>query len=248
MTRSRQESDYLSLERGDFPTTHWSEVQAAVSANTPVDHNALASLCQKYWTPLYRLARRRVRSTHEAQDLVQGFFGMVLDGQKLSTADPGRGRFRSFLRVAFLNFHAKEREKQRATKRGGNRKILSLDFDRENQLSIEPTDVTTAERLYEREWAENLLRLVYSMLQGEYEAREKGRDFQALSVCISSGEEVSYGEISEALGCTPEAARMAASRLRCRFRELLRSEIRNTVSSADQVNDEIRLLIDIFSK
>ena len=36
---------------------------------------ALARLCERYWSPLYAFARHRGFSPEDAQDLVQGFSG-----------------------------------------------------------------------------------------------------------------------------------------------------------------------------
>ena len=63
---------------GPFPTTHWSVVLAAAQAGTPQADQALATLCEKYWYPLYAFARRQGCSPHDAEDLTQAFFRVWL--------------------------------------------------------------------------------------------------------------------------------------------------------------------------
>ncbi len=65
-----------------FHTTRWSLVQAA-GADGAEARAALEALCRSYWYPLYAYARRRGQARHDAEDLVQRFFGARL--QKVSS-------------------------------------------------------------------------------------------------------------------------------------------------------------------
>src|SRR5436305_148964 len=112
-----------------FATTHWSLVLSAGRRATPESGDALESLCQRYWYPLYAFIRRRLSDEHEARDLTQAFFARLLEKNLLAVAKPERGRFRAFLLTAAKNFIANERAKALADKRGGGRAPLSLDFD-----------------------------------------------------------------------------------------------------------------------
>src|SRR6185295_8299398 len=62
-----------SFSRGPhaFATTHWSLVLAAGARKSPESTQALSTLCQNYWYPLYAYVRRRGLDPHEAQDLTQ---------------------------------------------------------------------------------------------------------------------------------------------------------------------------------
>ena len=52
-----------------FATTHWSVVlEAGQSASTQAD-DALATLCQRYWYPLYAFLRRLQHPPADAEDL-----------------------------------------------------------------------------------------------------------------------------------------------------------------------------------
>src|SRR5437660_756639 len=129
-----------------FATTRWSLVAAAGQDRSPQSREALATLCQVYWYPLYAYARRHLPSAHDAQDLTQAFFAELLEKDYLQAADPERGKFRSFLLTAFKRFLARERERDHAQKRGGGRHIVPLDFQTgERRYHLEPADHATPE-------------------------------------------------------------------------------------------------------
>ena len=83
---------------GQFPSTHWSRVVAAGDPDMPEARKALAALCSAYWYPIYAYIRRRGQTPEQAQDSTQDFFAYLLERDLIAKADPGRGRFRSFLR------------------------------------------------------------------------------------------------------------------------------------------------------
>ena len=58
---------------------------------------ALAAFCAGYWFPIYAYIRRSGASSHDAEDLTQGFFARLLEKDILAAADPGKGKLRTFL-------------------------------------------------------------------------------------------------------------------------------------------------------
>jgi RNA polymerase sigma-70 factor (ECF subfamily) len=224
----------------DFRTTRWSLVLDAGRESAP----ALAELCEAYWYPLYAFARRKGHRADEAEDLTQGFFGKLLEKNWVGGADREKGRFRAYLLTAFKRHIGHEREKARAEKRGGGRVALRLDFDDgERRYSLEPTHEVTAERIFERRWALTLLERVLSSLAEEAAADGKGGLFSALRPHLAgapAGE--TFREIAGRLGMSEGAVKTAAHRLRNRYRERLRAEIRDTVSEPAEVEPEIRHL------
>jgi RNA polymerase sigma-70 factor (ECF subfamily) len=112
---------------------------------------------------------------------------------------------------------------------------------------MEPADESTPEKLFERQWAITLLGRVMQRLQRDMERSGKGRQFELLKHILSGdNSEVTLADIAVELGQAATATRMAASRMRSRYRELLRDEISQTLSSQEDVEDEIRSLFAAF--
>lgn len=231
-----------------FVTTHWSLVLTAGRTDTIQAHEALATLCQAYWYPLYAYVRRRGSTPHDAEDLTQGFFAHLLRANSLANARREKGRFRGFLLAAFNHFVANEWDRARARKRGGGKAALSLDAGAaESRYKLEPADQLTAERIYERRWALTLLDAVLHHLEREHELSGKKDLFSELRFCLTGERsKLPYAELAGRLGMSEGAVKVAVHRLRQRYRELLRAEIANTVTSPDEVEDEIRHLFTVL--
>ena len=238
MNESRQPASFL--------TTHWSLVLAAGQRALPESEKALASLCESYWYPLYAFVRRLGRQPDDARDLTQGFFARLLEKDYLRAADPGRGRFRTFLLAAFKHFLANEHERAAAQKRGGGRVIVSLDFAAgEGRYSLEPAHGLTPERVYERRWALTLLDVVLQALQDEFARPNKVKHFERLKGFLTGeGSSDPYRQVAEELDMTEAAVKVAVHRLRRRFRELLLAEIAQTLDDPTEADDELRHLFE----
>ena len=237
-----------------FATTRWSLVLQARDKAAPEAREALGHLCRAYWYPLYAFVRKRTRDGHEAQDLTQGFFTRLLEQDFLDEVHPERGRFRAFLLAAIKHFVANEWDRERAAKRGGGRRVVSLDamaFDwdsGESRFLTEPSHDLTAERLFERQWAIALLDRVLSRLRDEHTVGGKLAQFEVLQPFLSLDRDLAnYAEAARQLGTTEAAARVAAHRLRKRYRSLLRDEIAQTVATPEDVDDEIRHLFEALA-
>jgi RNA polymerase sigma factor (sigma-70 family) len=231
-------------DAGRFATTHWSVVRAAGRPGSAHYQQALETLCQTYWFPLYAYLRRRGYDRHQAEDHAQAFFAFLLAKHGLRLADPKRGKFRSFLLGALKHFLANERARARAQKRGGNRKVLSLDLDNaESQYALEPRDELSPEKLFERSWALTVLDRAMARLQAEATTAKKHGIFDCLKVYLTAEKSsIRYCDVAAQLGMTEGAVKAAVHRLRRRYRDLLRDEIAQTVTTEDQINEEIREL------
>ncbi|MCX7419237.1 MAG: sigma-70 family RNA polymerase sigma factor [Planctomycetia bacterium] len=242
------DNDWPPRQASDFASTQWSLVLRAGQRGNQQAEFALASLCQRYWFPLYAYVRRRVADVHRAQDLTQDFFARLLEKNVLASASPERGRFRSFLLASLKNFLANEWDRLATQKRGGDRRCLSLDWDSgESRLSLEPVHFHTPEREFERQWALSLLEIVVRRLHDEFAASEKLRQFELLKETLTGDRSsFDYLAIATEMQISEDAARQAAHRLRKRYRELLREEVAATVESDNEIEDEIGRLFEAF--
>lgn len=234
----------VNVERGKrrFATTRWTLVVAAGAAPSPDADAALANLYAAYWYPLYAFLRARGHGVEDAQDLVQAFFVHLLEKKALTQAQPTRGRFRSFLLASLKNFAANEHDRRSAMKRGGGAPVVPLEIEgAEGRFQLDPSTDETPDTLFDRQWALTLLDRVLTRL-GDETAR-KPLHFERLKVYLTGEDpDHTYAETAAALGMSEGAVKVAVHRLRRRFRECLREEIAETVSSAEEIEDEIRHL------
>ena len=233
-----------------FPTTRWSQVVAAGDRAGPAAREALAELCSAYWYPLYAFVRRKGHPPDEAADLVQGTFLTLLDRDGLAAVAPERGRFRSFLMAACAHHLADCRDRDRAAKRGGGAVPIPIDrIVAEGRYSAEPVNDWTAERLFERRWATGLLENAVARLEAESTAAGKAALVSHLLPTLTGGRgDIPLAAIAAELGMTEGAVKMAASRLRKRYGEILREEIARTVADPADVEDEVRALFAALAR
>jgi RNA polymerase sigma-70 factor (ECF subfamily) len=230
-----------------FETTNWSIVLKAASGGTAECREALSALCGRYWHPVYSFIRNSGANAVDAEDLTQAYFTRLLEKGVLEDVRPGRGRFRAFILVSLRNFLANERDYVRAIKRGGGRRIVSLDSERgEGCPIIEPADVVTPELVFERAWARVVLDQAFARLKAE-NANDLGSErFLRLEYFVTGeGPEASYSEIAREWAVGESAVRVAVHRLRRRFGKSLRDEVAQTVEDPKQVDAEIRHLLAV---
>ncbi len=233
-----------------FATTHWSLiVRAGDLDRSPGGQAALEKLCRIYWYPLYSFVRLSGSAPADAQDLTQGFFLQLLKTNFLEAVTPEKGKFRSFLLASLKHYCSNERDRARAQKRGGGIAPISIDEqDAEGRYRLEPIDHMTPEKLYERRWALTVLDRALARLRKDYTSSGRIKLFDQLKEDLT-GERtgLTHAEIGRRLDMTPGAVKVAAHRLRKRFRECLRDEIAETVSELDEIEEEIHHLFHALS-
>lgn len=219
-------------------------VAAAQDREAPEAQQALADLCCSYWYPLYAYIRRQGHNADQSQDLTQEFFSRLLEKDFLQAVDPRKGKFRSFLLAACKHFLSNERDRAMAQKRGGGKSMVSIDFDSaDGRYQQEPAVKLTPDRLFERQWALALLERVLLRLREEFDRAGKKSLFDRLKFALTGDRgQMPYLKISQDLGMSEGAVKVAVHRLRHRYRELLRDEIGQTIDDPVHVEDEIRQL------
>jgi RNA polymerase sigma-70 factor (ECF subfamily) len=236
-----------TLQEGGAPfqTTHWTVVLLAGEASSPESAKALSVFCEAYWPPLYAFLRHRGYASADAQDLVQGFFAYLLAEKTLSRADQERGRLRTFLLTSLQNFSRDERDRAHRLKRGGGREIVSFE---ENQLNLEAAMLATAHlddvTCYDLTWASNVAKRAWQNLQQAVAAEGKTQWLGELKPFIAAGggTRSNQDEVAARLGVPIATLRTWLSRLRQRYRDLLRMEVASTVSDPADVNEELHYL------
>ncbi|SPE58942.1 RNA polymerase, sigma-24 subunit, ECF subfamily [Verrucomicrobia bacterium] len=250
MSVSESKDSNQTPPRPLFVTTQWSVVLAAKDKSSPECAQALETLCQAYWYPLYAFVRSSGYSPPDAQDLTQGFFAQLLAKDFLRLVEPEKGRFRTFLKMALKRFLAHEWERVRAEKRGGGQVCLSFDTAMAEELfQGDRTDTLDPDQIYDRRWALTLLGEVLSRLDSDHSGAVKATELALLKLYLTSERgSIPYAQIAATLQTTEGAARVALHRLRRRFRQLFREVISETVSMPSEVEEELRYVISVLSR
>ena len=237
-------SEIHDVYRTRFEETHWSVVlRAKQSDDEGLD--ALEKLCRTYRLPLYSFVRFRGFSSADAEDLIQDFFVTLIERNRLENVERHKGRFRSFLLASLKNFLANEWDARRALKRGGAFRFVSLQDPELESLYAGLSGVQEdPDRLFDRSWAVALVQKAMTQLAGEYDQEGRGAVFNALKSCLSpGGKDFSYREVGIELRMAEDRLRTAVQRMRQRFKALLRAEIRHTLRSDEEVDDELKHLL-----
>jgi RNA polymerase sigma-70 factor (ECF subfamily) len=231
-----------------FETTDWSLIQHARADDSTEARQAMSRLFETYWAPVYAFIRRAGQSPEDAEDLAQAYFARFYEKRYAGDFRPEAGRFRTFLRASLQHFLANEWDKKRALKRGGERRVLSLDSGAaEERYRAEPAHDLTPEALFEREWAKTLLSTCLARLRQEEDVAGRPARFDALKPFLVGDGPSGYADAARDLGLAETAVRVAVHRLRKRFGGVLREEIARTVDDAADVDDEIRWLLAAVS-
>src|SRR3989440_4872536 len=128
-------------------------------------------------------------------------------------------------------------------KRGEGRPLVPLeDLLLRERADLEPADMLSADRIYERRWALTLLEQVIERLGEEYRVAGSSALFEQLKQLLSD-DRPSQAKIAQELGMTENAVKQAFHRLRQRYRMLLREEVAHTVATPAEIEDELRHLI-----
>lgn len=248
-TTSRRENRPDAAPAHHFATTAWSVVVKAGEKQCPESQQAMETLCRDYWYPLYAYLRRKGLASHEAEELTQAFFVHLLERNRLGTADPLKGRFRSFLLTSLNHFMIQDWRKKNALKRGGGVQTLPIDFANADQrYSHEPAESLTAEKLFARKWALQILQQVLDQLQVHYQERGRSELFEALKPRLVSDDSGPLRNVANQLGMNEITVKVAAHRMREKYRTLLIQTVSQTVENPDDIRQEIQDLFDALSE
>ena len=234
---------------GAFPPTCWSVVRRFQSGGERERRECLEVLCRAYWKPVHAWLRARGASPADAEDTAQDFFARLIAGDWLANASEAKGRLRSLLLVILKRHVATAYAARCAQKRGGGLTFVPLESDDGlSQRHDVPADELSPDLIFDREWVREMLDRVITRLRADYAASGKAALFDELRNYIAGdSEEESYGDSAMRLGMTPGAVKVAAFRLRERYRARLRAEVCETVESPDLVDEELRALLAVFN-
>jgi DNA-directed RNA polymerase specialized sigma24 family protein len=241
-----------TLQEGgaSFQTTHWTLVlQAGEIESSESAQRALSAFCENYWPPLYAFLRHRRYAPADAQDLVQAFFLYLFEKNTLERADREKGRLRTFLLTSLQNFLINEHDRAKAIKRGGDRIILSLDeLLPEAEVNMLASAHLDDVACYDLTWATSIIARTWQKLCEVLEAEGKSQWLDELRPFLAGGTATppNQEEVAARIGVPIATLRTWISRLRQRYRDVLRTEVASTVSNPVDIEDELKYLYRIL--
>lgn len=235
-----------------FRDTLWSSLLRAKDKKAPGYQSAISCLISTYWKPVYFYIRRKGYDVENAKDLTQSFFTVFLEKEFLKSVERGKGKFRTFIIAALNHFLSKEREYLGAKKRGGSEIIQSLDFARaETEIHYEPADKETPEKILTRSWAQTILHQALENLREEFNT-ETGRIYLDIFECYLNAEKTdqfaTYKKMAKQFGISETDVRNYLHRVRRKYREYIKNEIRKYVTDEDEVKEEFQELFYILGE
>jgi DNA-directed RNA polymerase specialized sigma24 family protein len=230
-----------------FHTTRWTMVMRA-KGDAPEARAALGDLCEAYWMPVYRFLKREGRSDDDSRELTQEFVSRLLAGSTLETADPGKGRFRSYLLGALKHFLADHRRAEGRQKRGGDVVIESIESSGSETspgLVIADPGAEASDAYFDRHWALAVMERGLDAVRESFAQAGKTAHFEVLKPwLIGDVESLSQADAAAALGISTGAVKVAIHRMRQQFGEAIRQEIAGTVETEEEIAGELRYLIE----
>ena len=233
-----------------FPATHWSLVIRLRSADAVVARRAVEDIFTAYRYPLYGYLRCSQMHHEDAEDVLQGFFEKMLRTDSLGTADSSRGKLRTFLLTSLSRFKSNwQRGEHRRHQRVRGEADLRTE-DEARWLRDQHATQETPEHIFDRQWAFELVAQVHTRLQTEYEERGKRELHKSLSPLLGSAdsEGEAFADIAARMSMTENALRIALTRMRKDFRQLLLQEVEQTLDEGDDARTEIRHLLGLFER
>jgi RNA polymerase sigma-70 factor (ECF subfamily) len=229
-----------------FTTTCWSRVMKA-GRDDPAEAKAgMEYLYQVYKRPIQRFICRKCHcKDHEAEDLTQGFFEHLIKKAMVKKADRDIGKFRNFLLGSLQFFCANEWDRVLAKKRGGHCQTISLDeMDAPQVLGSDTPVPLAADKAFNQDWASTLIGRARKQLKEEYIKNENELLYMTMEPALLCENAIGlFAQWGATLQRNPKTVQVEYHRMRRRFGEILRHEIKETVADPADVEEELRGLI-----
>lgn len=233
-------------EREPFPSTPWTTILQSEETSRPDRITALNELATQYWKPIYAYFRTRwAKTIEDAKDLTQDFFLHLLDSPLLSSADPERGRFRTYLKVALDRYVISDDRKRRSLKRGGDRWTHSFEeiIRKSREAELPDPKSTSPEEALDKVWKSELLKNAAALL--EQRLVEEGKKTYALlfrDYYLAGDASIDYAQLSLQYGISTADLSNYLLHAKRRFRAILKDLVARTVSSPGELELELNAL------
>jgi RNA polymerase sigma-70 factor (ECF subfamily) len=234
----------LNTQDSHFAPTRWSRVLDA-RGDAPEARAALSDLCAAYYAPVLAFLRRERGDEEVARELAHEFFRTVARRQRCCR---GRSRAR---KISFVSarggehFLGDRRDHELRQKRGAGATHESLDAGTDSApgLAIADANALPPDVLFDRQWALTLLDRAFNSLEAELSAEGKAAHLEVLKPwLVADADRGAQADAAAQLGVSETAVRVIVHRLRQRYREAVRAELRQTLAPGASVEEELQCL------
>ena len=225
-----------------FSTTAWTDVLAARGTSTERSQRATEELCGKYWKPVYAFLRRKGRAPEVAADLVQDYFAEALRKDYFAGADRERGKFRTYVLATLRRFLYGHREARRVRRERSIDLVAPDELAESARLARDIEGAENPEELYCREWARALVAAALRRLRAEHRGTRRERYaelFLAQVESAAAGKAATYAQLGGRFGLSETDVTNFLHRGRRLYDAALRAELRNSVNSDREVEEEL---------
>lgn len=232
-----------------FPATHYSAVVAVRSEDPSERNRAFERIVDAYWKPVYKYIRMKwSKSNEDAKDLTQQFFLTAMEKEYFHRYDSSKALFRTYLRTCLDGFLANENKASRRLKRGGEKTLLSLDYENaEGELKqIDVPATESMEEFFEKEWIRSFFSSALDTLRLECEKKEKTQHFQLFEEYYL--DETSYDDLAKRFGLSVSNVTNYLAFSRREFRRIILEKLRENTSDEEEFRSEARSLFGIDLK
>lgn len=226
-----------------FPDTRWTLIQKARFDDD--ERRGLDEWCRNYWSPVYTYICSRGYDAESAKELAQSFFEkLIMRGAEQSLPGELSGAFRAYLMRTVKNFLTDHWRSEQSHRKGGGQ------FRAEAEVLDNLSDgQANPDQAFDQKWALTVIELAMKRLERELEEKGRGELFE-LTKHLLDGRGVNDEErakLARSLGMKDGAFRVTLHRMRARFRTLIEEEIRETVSSEEDFQEELCYLFRVWS-
>jgi len=240
--------------KSGFQTTHWSVIRSAKTYDQARRKLISDGLIRTYWKPIYCYLRRKGYDNEAAKDLTQSFFREVVLGRKLvQRADEAKGRFRAFLLTALNHYITSVHRADVASKRRPRDGIVSLEQFDEESVSVAAKDMRP-EDIFTYVWASVLMDDVIAEVKEGCFRDGKGVHWEVFRARVLDPIIVGVGPKPVSELCrrlhieNKEKVSNMIVTVKRRFQVAMSHRVRQHVDSDEEVEQEIRDLMEILSK
>ena len=232
-----------------FPQTRLSVVERTRSGDAEQRRVAMDTIVDAYWKPVYTYLRLKWSLAPDRDaDLTQEFFTSALEKAVIERYDPGKARFRTYLRLCVDGVAANAHKAEQRLKRGGGVVVMPLDFQsaEDEVRSHEPSVPADVDELFYQEWVRALMGHAVAALRARAEAAGKPEMFDVFArydLREDEADQPTYAALARTLNLTPATVTNHLAAMRRQFRAIILERLRELTSSDEEFDAEAARLL-----